>query len=77
MRSRLGPGRAGGFVGKVAVGRLGRTGDDIEIEHDNLFLRMVRPPGSPVFGFSGCAAHQGPGITNTKAAADRSGRLRE
>ncbi|KAA0596519.1 hypothetical protein FZ942_10410 [Azospirillum lipoferum] len=77
LRDRLGAGQAGRLVGQGAVGRLGGTGDDIEIEHDNLSRLVVRPPGSPVFGFSGCAARQGLGVTNAKAAADRSGRLRE
>ncbi|PGH58013.1 hypothetical protein CRT60_08630 [Azospirillum palustre] len=50
-QGRLGACRDGGFVGEMAVGRLGGTGDDIEIEHDNLSRLVMKPPGSPVFGF--------------------------
>ncbi|NUB03274.1 hypothetical protein GBZ48_29035 [Azospirillum melinis] len=51
LEDRLGTGRAHGFVGEMAVGRLGGAGDDIEIEHDNLSRLVMKPPGSPVFGF--------------------------
>ncbi|BAI76035.1 hypothetical protein AZL_d02090 (plasmid) [Azospirillum sp. B510] len=59
LRQRLGNRQGAGLAGdlggdlggKRAMGRLGGAGDDIEIEHDNLSWRVVRPPGSPVFGF--------------------------